>query len=243
MPLFGRHQTELSVIVNVMLNEVFKQHRHRITDIQQDWIQHEEYAKAIHAKGAALKNCWGFLDGMQGRMCHPHIGQQSVFNGHKCIHSLKYQALMCPNGMLAHFYGPIEGRRHDSALYYMSNLDAQLPLIVDSNNQQLCIYGDSAYALRRYLITPFKGANITQVQHDFNKTMASHRVAVEWGFAKMTQIFAFLAFHHNQKVFLQPITKYWIVAAVLTNCHTCLYSSQTSKYFDVNPPDIEEYLK
>ena len=242
VPMFGCHKTELSIIVNVMLNELFKMHNHRLNDIKQAWIRHEDYAQAIHTKGACLTNCWGFLDGTQGHMCRPQIGQQSVFNGHKCIHSLKYQAIMCPNGMLAHFFGPIEGRRHDSALYYLSGLDNQLSTVVGQNQQQLCIYGDSAYALRTYLITPFKGANITQIQHDFNKNMASVRVAVEWGFAKITQIFAFLAFHHNQKVFLQPIAKYWVVAALLTNCHTCLYNAQTAKYFDVQPPDIEEYL-
>ena len=241
--LFGRHQTELSVIINVMLHEIFTKHNNRVRDIKQDWIMHEDFAKAIHSKGAALQNCWGFLDGTQGRMCRPQEGQQSVFNGHKRIHSLKYQALTCPNGLIAHFYGPMEGRRHDSALYYESGLDDELPLIQDANGDQLCIYGDSAYALRRYLITPFKGAKLSQIQHDFNKNMASVRVSVEWAFAKITQIFAFLAYHHNHKVFLQPIAKYWIVSAILCNCHTCLYGSQTGKYFDVMPPDIEEYLR
>ena len=243
VPFFGRHQTELSLIINVMLNEVYKKNKHRVTDITQHWMNHEDYAHAIHARGAALDNCWGFLDGTQGRMCRPCIGQQSVFNGHKRIHSLKYQALMCPDGMMPHFYGPIEGCRHDSALYYLSELDTQLPCIVGSNNQQLCIYGDSAYALRRYLVTPFKGANISALQHDFNKNMASVRVAVEWGFAKITQIFAFLAYHHNQKVFLQPIGKYWIVGTILCNCHSSLYRSQTSKYFDLQPPALQDYLK
>ena len=243
VPLFGRHQTELSVIINITLNEIHTRNRHRVMDVTQVWMDHAEYANAIRQKGAALTNCWGFLDGTQGHMCRPGVGQQSVFNGHKRIHSLKYQAVMCPDGMMPHFFGPIEGRRHDSALYYLSGLDQQLPGILDANNQSMCIYGDSAYALRRYLVTPFKGANISQIQHNFNKNMASVRVAVEWGFAKMSQIFAFLAFHHNQKVFLQPIAKYWIVGAILCNCHTCLYRSQTSKYFNLQPPALHDYLK
>ena len=242
VPMFGRHKTELSVIVNVMLNEIYKKHCHRVRDVRQTWMNHEAYAEAIHMKGAALRNCWGFLDGTQGRVCRPHKGQQSIFNGHKRMHSLKYQSVVSPDGMMSHFFGPMEGRRHDSALYYESGLDEQLQLIYSANGEVMCIYGDSAYALRRYLITPFKGANVTDLQHEFNKNMASVRVSVEWGFAKIIQIFAFLSYFHNQKVFLQPIAKYWIVAAILCNCHTCLYGSQTSKYFDVKPPELDEYL-
>ena len=32
------------------------------------------------------------------------------------------------------------------------------------------------------------------------------------------------------------------MAQILTNCHTCLYGNQTSQYFDVMPPELENYL-
>ena len=37
----------------------------------------------------------------------------------------------------------------------------------------------------------------------------------------------YLDFHKNLKVLLQPVAKYYLVAALLTNCHTCLYGSVT----------------
>ena len=42
----------------------------------------------------------------------------------------------------------------------------------------------------------------------------------------------------------QPIGKYYLVAAVLAtcNCHTCLYGSQTSTFFGLDPPELEDYL-
>ena len=83
--------------------------------------------------------------------------------------------------------------------------------IVSEDGRLLAIYGDSVYAFRRYLITPFKGAHLTALQTEFNKKMSALRICVEWGFGSVTNMFAFLAFHRNQKVFLQPLAKYWIV--------------------------------
>ena len=43
--------------------------------------------------------------------------------------------------------------------------------------------------------------------------------------------FFYLDFKRNNKLLLQPVGKYDLVAALLTNCHTCLYGSQTSIFF------------
>ena len=242
VPLFRRHETELSLIVNVMLQEISSKHLKRLQNVNAPWMNKTSLAELVAAKGCPLDNIWGFLDGTQGRMCHPQTGQESVFNGHKRIHSLKYQALMLPNGIVGHFFGPIEGRRHDSAMYHLSGLDAQISDVHSTDGRLLAIYGDSAYAFRRYLITPFKGANLTDLQTQFNKDMSSLRICVEWGFASITNMFAFLSFHKNQKVFLQPLAKYWIVGVLLYNCHCCLYGSQTATYFGATAPSLDEYL-
>ena len=54
----------------------------------------QEYADAIHAKGAPLNNCFGFIDGI-------------VCNGHKRVHSLKFQSVALPNGLVGNMYGPV----------------------------------------------------------------------------------------------------------------------------------------
>ena len=238
--MFGRHQTELSVMVNIMLDDIFEKHKRRLTSIFHPWMDFETYCDAVYNKGSALNNVWGFLDGTQGRICRPIKGHKSVFNGHKRIHSLKYQSLMCANGIISHFFGPVEGRRHDSGMYFQSGLDDQLSELYDL--KQIAIYGDSAYAFRRYLITPFKGAALTRLQTDFNTNMASVRESVEWGFSKMCTLFAFIDYHKNNKVYLQPVAKYYLVAALLTNAHTCLYSSQVSQYFGIDPPTLSDYF-
>ena len=240
VPLFGRHKTELSVIVNTMLEDIFVKHKARLDNIFHPWMDVQSFADAVHRKGSPLDNIWAFLDGTQNRICRPRKGQESVFNGHKRFHSLKYQSLMTPNGMIAHFFGPVEGRRHDSAMYFESGLDPQLQQLFA--NTGMSVYGDSAYAFRPYLVTPFKGAGLNQMQIDFNSSMASVRESVEWGFALIASKFAFVDYHKNIKVYLQPVAKYYIVSALLTNANTCLYGSQVASYFNMQPPTLKEYF-
>lgn len=105
-----------------------------------------------------------------------------------------------------------------------------------------CLYGDPAYPLRPSLISPYKGANLTAAHRAFNKTMSSVRQSVEWEFGKILSLFAFLDFRKNLKLYLQPVGKLYFVGALLKNCHTCLYGSQTSMYFQMQPPTLEQYL-
>jgi len=84
--------------------------------------------------------------------------------------------------------------------------------------------------------------NINRIERQFNNSMRKARIAVEWTFSKIVKEFAFLNFDKNLKIYLQPVGMYYLVAGILTNCHTCLYGSQTSKYFNCCPPNLEEYL-
>ena len=242
VPLFGRHRTELSHIINQMCTEIFELHKHRLNTICHPWLNYEQMAEAVHAKGACLTNCWGFLDGSQMRICRPGDGQEAVYNGHKRQHSFKFQSLIVPSGIIVHFWGPFEGRRHDSALYFFSGLDQEISQVCDRHGNQMCIYGDSAYAARQYLLTPFKGSNLSQLETDFNGNMAKVRTCVEWGFGKICGNFAFLDFHKNLKARLQAVGKYYLVGAILTNAHTCLYGSQTGRYFLLEPPTLDQYF-
>lgn len=106
------------------------------------------------------------------------------------------------------------------------------------------LYGDQGYGLMELLITPFPGQPGAIPQHHllFNQSMKILRVAVEWGFAKVIQQFAFVDFKKNQKLLMQDLDAFYKVAVLLTNAHTCLYGSQTADYFNVLPPNMEQYF-
>ena len=67
----------------------------------------EVYANAVHQKGAALQNCFGFIDGTVRPIAKPGVNQRIVYNGHKRVHSLNFQSVVTPNGMIGHLYGPV----------------------------------------------------------------------------------------------------------------------------------------
>ena len=138
-------------------------------------------------------------------------------------------------------YGPIEGSRHDAFMLGESGVLPQLEQIQD-HGEVLCVYGDPAYPLRPELMGPFKGVNLNEQQKNFNKAMSEVRVCVEWGFGKIVSLFAFVDFKKNQKLHLQPVGVYFLVATILSNCHTCLYGSETGNFFELEPPTLENYL-
>ena len=67
----------------------------------------QAYADSIHRKGAALENCFGFIDGTVRPIARPGKDQRVLYNGHKRVHALKFQAVAIPNGLIAHLFGPV----------------------------------------------------------------------------------------------------------------------------------------
>lgn len=124
----------------------------------------------------------------------------------------------------------------------VSGLTDKLSRFQTPTGEPYVVYGDPAYGLARNIIGPFRGAHITDDEQAFNTEMSKVRTCVEWGFGKICQNFAYLDFKKNLKVLLQPVGKYYLVASILINCHTCLYGSQTSTFFDLDPPSLETYL-
>ena len=70
------------------------------------------YADAVSARGAPLQNCFGFVDGTVRPIARPGEHQRLVYNGHKRVHSLNFQSLALPNGLIANMYGPLIGEEN-----------------------------------------------------------------------------------------------------------------------------------
>ena len=238
VPFFGRQVSELSLIFRMGIDHLFSEFGVMLQNLNQPWFAHQlqDCVAAVHRKGSPLANCFGFIDGTVRPMCRPTHNHRLVYNGHKRCHALKYQGVMLANGIMGQLAGPYEGRRHNAHLNYDCGIEGQVP-------HGFCLYGDPAYPLRGPIIAPFLGLHLTAEQELFNKNMSSVRQSVEWGFGKVLQLFPFPDYNKNLKLFLQPVAKYYIVATLLANAHTCLYGSQISTYFGLNPPNLEAYLQ
>ena len=110
IPRFGRPVPEICMITNTVMDFIFDHHAHRLTQWNPDILNAQAlqmYADAVSARGAPLQNCFGFVDGTVRPIARPGEQQRLVYNGHKRVHSLKFQSLALPNGLIANMYGPI----------------------------------------------------------------------------------------------------------------------------------------
>jgi hypothetical protein len=214
------------MITNTVVDDLYERYSHLFCNFNQPWLSPENllrYATAIHDKGAALDNCWGFLDGTVRPICRPMQNQGDVYNGHKRLHALKFQSVMAPNGLIANLFGPIEGKRHDSRMLTMSGLlDKLQEHSYSPTGVALCLYGDSAYPHRVHLQHLFsrRGA-LTINQQEFNRTMTFGDIAIG----------------------LSAVGKFYVICALLRNALTCLYGNTTSTFFEIAPPNLNAYLQ
>ena len=109
---FGRPVPQLCMIFNQMIDFVYSHWGHLLGDWEKPWLNSrslQSYADAIHRKGAALNNVWGFVDGTIRPCSRPQTDQRVLYNGHKKVHGIKFQSVTTPSGLIANLYGPIEG--------------------------------------------------------------------------------------------------------------------------------------
>ncbi len=174
IPQFGCLKSELSEIVNAMLEFLCDTHKDKLSSLQHHWDDHAKYCQAVLNKGAALSNVFGFIDGTTDRVCRPSHGQEELFSGQKRCHVVKYQHVMLPNGIIAHCFGPFLGRRNDAGMYRDSGIDAELQTLT-LNGHQLALFGDGGYANRPWLVTPFRGQlGPKQLSFNQNDERSSH---------------------------------------------------------------------
>ncbi|OQV17649.1 hypothetical protein BV898_08273 [Hypsibius exemplaris] len=166
----------------------------------------------------------------------------SVSSGKERCHGLKYQAITAPDGLILHLASPFEGARHDASTYLESQAESMLREKMEEVGGQFRLYGDPAYTLSDYLITPFRKAT-QRNEIEFNQITARVRIAVGWSFGKVLQLYAYSDFSKNLKIDRQPVAKYYIVSTFLANLHTCIYQSQIRTKFGVVAPSLEEYLQ
>jgi hypothetical protein len=237
--MFNRDLTVLSRIANCLTRYIFVKYRHLIYSLRSHQCLTTDclrrFADLINASGCAYPNIVGFIDGTARCICRPKYNQRLQYSGYKKTHVLKYQSVMFPNGIIGRLDGPVNGKRHDSAILHITGLLQELETkFVKQDGTWFAFYGDPGYVNQKFIKTGFRNlihTPLTQRQREFNSDMSSLRVSVEYGFGKIIQLFAFLDFKKNQKLYMQNIKEQYVVAAILANCHTCLRRSQVSTEF------------
>ena len=139
---------------------------------------------------------------------------------------------------------PAEGKKHDASMLVDSNLLHELEQNAFSpTGEPMCVFGDPAYPLRVHLQAPFRHGILTPMMEAYNADMSSVRVTVEWLFGNIINDFKFLDFKKNLKIGMSSVGKMYLVCALLHNAITCLYGNNTSEFFGLNPPSLEDYFR
>lgn len=192
----------------------------------------EGYSNAITAKGSPLENCFGFIDGTVIPISKPGENQRIVYNAHKRVHGITFQSVALLNGLIGNMHGPVgkgnyilndlwvkfpilififlvifypERRRHEVGMLADSNLPQDMQRYASTPGHvchSLCVYGDPAYPMRVHLQAPFRNMVLTPQMVNFNKTMSSVGVSVEWLFGDVVEYFKFVDFKNKPQGWL-----------------------------------------
>ena len=165
LPRFARPIPQPCMISNEIMDFIYQTQGHHLLSFNQPFLFQanlQNYADVIHAKGAPLQNCWGFIDGTVRPVSRPGKNQRVLYHGHKHVHAIKFLSVVAANGLITNLYGPVVGKRHDSGMLGKSGLLGDLQRHSFSPlGQPLCVYGDPAYTISIHLQGPFKVARIT----------------------------------------------------------------------------------
>jgi len=181
VPHFGRNPTKLCLIFNRIVDFIYEHHHHRLQSWDQFFLQPDQlhkYAQGVHHQGAPLSNCFGFIDGTVRGIARPQENERVMYNGHKQLHSIKFQSVVIPNGLIANLHGPIEGKRHDSTMLQETGVLRDLRRIAFHNGDPLCLYGDPAYPLGVHLQAPFRNMYLGLYNHVMSEVQVAVAVSV-----------------------------------------------------------------
>ena len=132
-----------------------------------------------------------------------------------------------------------------SDIIYHRNMSSGLLSMLQHNaisptGQPLCVYGDPAYPLRVHLEAPFRqGVRFTPQMCAYNKSMSEVRGSVEWLFGDIANYFKFLDFKKKME---NRAKQCWEIIYGIWYFKKCLYGNQTSQFFGLDPPHIQDYF-
>jgi hypothetical protein len=116
------------------------------------------FARTLADKGY-LGRIWGFIDGHFCPFSRPAKRQRVFFSGHKRLHSIGFQTIVTPDGLMSSLVGPFVGKTNGWAMYIASRVPRRsrkmMGLGTPWRRRQLWLYGDPAYYLSFGIIAPF----------------------------------------------------------------------------------------
>lgn len=186
---------------------------------------------------------FGFIDNTISAICRPASGpaapggpnaprqdpliQQAFYTKFKKLHGVKFQVIALPNGMFLHVQGAISARNNDVINLRESDILNILRNLQEGSPVLYTIHGDGAYDLPHRMIT---GGPLVV------------RVTCEWEFGDLKQLFSAIDFEKMLRLRENHVSSIIFASMWFFNAHVAMNGNNTSNYFDLLPPTIEEWM-
>jgi hypothetical protein len=175
-----------------------------------------------------------------------------MYTSYKKYHRMKYQDVVMPNGLIAHLAGPYRAPQNNSGILNESGLMDYIAIHAIQPGSQdgdppewqfFQIYGNSAYGVSPYMVSPFSGVGEQmQEQLDWTRAMGKVQISVEHGFGLVLQDWPYLHTFWKHKVLGNSCGLMYQVGVLLTNAHACVIPNQMSMRYGLVPPTLAEYF-
>ena len=185
------------------------------------------YFQPFFINEAPLLYCWGFIDGKIRRICRPGVNHKVMYNGHKKVHAMKFQSVAGLNSLVANVFWTVQNKRHNAKMPGGSKLSILLQVQSKGPDDTfLCIYGNPAYLHRLELITPFRGAIVSERYQTWNASMSAVTTAVD-----IVNYYSFLYLDRKIKIQLVAVGNIDIICLFVQNAISGVYGSLTAYFF------------
>ena len=176
-----------------------------------------------------------------------YIMQRSMYSGHKKIHGERFETIENPDGLCGLLSGPWSVRGPDCKVTRYGRINTKLEEAQDGvhpDGRLYSVYGDLAYVRRSCISKKYRPGG-TMLEQALNEAMAAMRIAVEWDYAATYQTWPLTQTWKKLHIYgsgSETSLMVYKAATILRNAHACLRHSETSSYFDCEPPQLERYF-
>lgn len=156
------------------------------------WPGEAERAQLVLETKDELPGCVGYIDGTEIRLAEAPTKNHELYFSRQRQYAIKVQAVCDHNLAIRQVTIGYPGSVHDAKIFSNCPL-AKHPERYLSYGQFLA--GDSAYALKPFLITPFRknsSEHTQEARENFNKYFSTYRVRIENCFGHLKEKFASL---------------------------------------------------
>lgn len=214
----------------------------------------QRYGRAAQRSGHGDGLLWGFIDGTFFQYARPSDAdkQSASYSGYHRANGEKLQCITTPDGLIVHASEPYLGPANDWQMFFDSGVEDKLRDIFAGRDEELYLYGDSAYRDCFGVIEPFRPVAggwryLTDEQRRANYFHSSARISVEMAFGDNWKHWTYVNGGKMLRSGCQPTAAYRLVSVLLQNCLTCLRAEEgrlntVGSVFQCQPPTLEQYL-